>query len=134
MNQTFGNRHWATEVRVKRAEKLLEIDFDDGRSFRLPAELLRVESPSAEVQGHDPQRKTIVAGKRHVGITGVEPVGTYAIRIRFDDGHDTGLYTWDWLYTLGEDQQRVWRTYLDALADRGLSREPPSPHPRVDGS
>ena len=81
-------------------------------------------APSAEVQGHDPQRKTIVAGKRHVGIAGVEPVGTYAIRIRFDDGHDTGLYSWDWLYTLGEDQQRIWRTYLDALADRRLSREP----------
>ena len=134
MNQTFGNRRRAIEIRLKRAERLIEIDFDDGRSCRLPAELLRVESPSAEVQGHDPRRKTIVAGKRHVGISDVEPVGTYALRIRFDDGHDTGLYTWDWLYTLGEDQQRVWQTYLDALADRGLSREPPSPHPRVDRS
>ncbi len=134
MNQTFGNRRRAIEIRLRRAERLIEIDFDDGRSFRLPAELLRVESPSAEVQGHDPKRKTIVAGKRHVGISGVEPVGTYAIRIRFDDGHDTGLYTWDWLYTLGEDQERVWRTYLEALAERGLSREPVSAHPRIKGS
>jgi DUF971 family protein len=116
---------------LKRTERLIEIDFEDGRSFRLPAELLRVESPSAEVQGHDPKRKTIVAGKTHVGISGVEPVGTYAIRIRFDDGHDTGLYTWDWLYNLGKDQERVWRTYLDALAERGLSREPVSAHPPV---
>jgi len=134
VNQTFGNRRRAIEIRLRRAERLIEIDFDDGRSFRLPAELLRVESPSAEVQGHDPKRKTIVAGKRHVGISGVEPVGTYAIRIRFDDGHDTGLYTWDWLYTLGEDQERVWRTYLEALAERGLSREPVSAHPHVKGS
>ena len=134
MNQTFGNRRRAIEIRLRRAERLIEIDFDDGRSFRLPAELLRVESPSAEVQGHDPKRKTIVAGKRHVGISGVEPVGTYAIRIRFDDDHDTGLYTWDWLYSLGEDQERVWRTYLEALAKRGLSREPVSAQPRVKGS
>jgi DUF971 family protein len=124
LTQTFGNRHRAIEIRLKRTERLIEIDFEDGRSFRLPAELLRVESPSAEVQGHDPKRKTIVAGKRPVGISSVEPVGTYAIRIRFDDGHDTGLYTWDWLYTLGKDQERVWRTYLDALAERGLSRDP----------
>ncbi|MGE5441542.1 MAG: gamma-butyrobetaine hydroxylase-like domain-containing protein [Bacteroidota bacterium] len=134
MNQTFGNRRRAIEIRLKRAERLIEIDFDDGRSCRLPAELLRVESPSAEVQGHDPRRKTIVAGKRHVGISGVEPVGTYALRIRFDDGHDTGLYTWDWLYNLGEDQERIWRTYLDALAERGLSREPVPARPRVTKS
>jgi DUF971 family protein len=129
--QTFGNLRRAIEIRLKRTERLIEIDFDDGKSFRLPAELLRVESPSAEVQGHDPRRKTIVAGKRHVGISSVEPVGTYAIRIRFDDGHDTGLYTWDWLYNLGKDQERVWRTYLDALAERGMSREPISARPPV---
>jgi DUF971 family protein len=134
VNQTFGNRRRAIEIRLKRAERLIEIDFDDGRSCRLPAELLRVESPSAEVRGHDPRRKTIVAGKRNVGIAGVEPVGTYAIRIRFDDGHDTGLYTWDWLYELGEDQERIWRTYLDALAERGLSRDPAPAHPRAKES
>ena len=131
MNQTFGNRHRAVEIRLKRAEKLIEIDFDDGRSFRLSAELLRVESPSAEVQGHNPKQKTVVPGKRHVGISSVEPVGTYAIRIRFDDGHDTGLYTWDWLYDIGKDQEQLWQTYLDALAERGLSREPVSARPRA---
>ena len=124
MTETLGNRHHPVEIRCKREAKLLEIDFDDGRSFELPAELLRVESPSAEVQGHSPTQKTIVAGKKNVGIKGVEPVGTYAIRIRFDDGHDTGLYTWDWLYRIGAEQEHIWRAYLDALEQRGLSREP----------
>jgi DUF971 family protein len=124
VSETLGNRHHPVEIRCKREAKLLEIDFDDGRSFRLPAELLRVESPSAEVQGHSPTQKTIVAGKKNVGIQGLEPVGTYAIRIRFDDGHDTGLYTWDWLYLIGEDQEHIWQAYLDALEKRGLSREP----------
>lgn len=124
MSAEFGNRHHPTEIRVKRDENALEIDFDDGESFRLPAELLRVESPSAEVQGHSPTQKTTVAGRRHVGIASVEPVGSYALRICFDDGHDTGLYTWDWLYRLGADQGQIWQSYLDALATAGLSREP----------
>jgi DUF971 family protein len=123
MSDTFGNRHHPVEIRLKRDEKVLELDFDDGRSFRLPAELLRVESPSAEVQGHSAAQKTIVAGRRSVGIEQLEPVGTYAIRIRFDDGHDTGLFTWDWLYRLGENQETLWQAYLDALAERGLSRD-----------
>ena len=123
MSDTFGNRHHPVEIRLKRDEKVLELDFDDGRSFRLPAELLRVESPSAEVQGHSAAQKTIVAGRRSVGIEQLEPVGTYAIRIRFDDGHDTGLFTWDWLYRLGENQETLWQAYLDALAARGLSRD-----------
>jgi DUF971 family protein len=124
VTQTFGNRRQPIEIRLKRAEKVLEIDFDDGRNFRLPAELLRVESPSADVQGHSAAQKKIIAGRRHVGIIGVEPVGTYAIRIRFDDMHDTGLYTWDWLYRLGEDQERIWQAYLDNLAAHGASRDP----------
>ena len=124
MTQGYGNRHQPTEIRLKRESKTLEIDFDDGTSFALPAEYLRVESPSAEVQGHGPDTKTIVAGRRHVGIIGVEPVGSYAIRIRFDDMHDTGLYTWDYLYRLGAEQERVWQNYLRTLADRGLSRDP----------
>ncbi len=124
MSQGYGNRHQPTEIRLKRESKTLEIDFDDGTSFALPAEYLRVESPSAEVQGHGPDTKTIVAGRRHVGIIGVEPVGSYAIRIRFDDMHDTGLYTWDYLYRLGAEQERVWQNYLRTLADRGLSRDP----------
>lgn len=129
MTQVFGSLRRPREIRLKREQKVLEIDFDDGRSFRLPAELLRVESPSAEVQGHSPTQKTIVAGKKNVGILGVETVGTYALRIRFDDGHDTGLYTWDWLYRLGDEEERLWQSYFDALAERGLSRETAAPPP-----
>jgi DUF971 family protein len=124
MTQNLGNSRHPVEIRLKRNEKALEIDFDDGRSFRLPAELLRVESPSAEVQGHGQDTKTIVAGRRHVGIMELEPVGNYAIRIKFDDLHDTGLYSWDWLYGLGANQDEIWQEYLDALEARGLSRDP----------
>jgi len=113
-----------TEIRLKREERCLEIDFDDGARFSLPAELLRVESPSAEVQGHTPSQRKIVAGRRHVGIVGVEPVGRYAIRITFDDLHDSGLYAWDYLYHLGCEQDAIWRRYLDALEREGLSRDP----------
>lgn len=112
------------EIRVKSAEKALEIDFDDGRSFTLPAELLRVESPSAEVQGHAPSEKQVVAGRRHVGIMGVEPVGNYAIRITFDDLHDTGIFSWEYLYDIGLRRDELWHRYLEALEKRGLSREP----------
>jgi DUF971 family protein len=124
MTQNLGNRRHPVEIRLKREEKALEIDFDDGRSFRLPAELLRVESPSAEVQGHGRDTKTTVAGRRHVGIMKLEPVGNYALRIGFDDLHDTGLYSWDWLYDLGANQDEIWREYLDALEAKGLSRDP----------
>jgi len=113
-----------TEIRLKKLEKALEIDFSDGQSFRFPAEFLRVESPSAEVQGHGPEQKTILAGRRQVGIMDLDPVGNYAIRIRFDDLHETGLYSWDYLYELGQNQETLWRAYLDALKARGLSREP----------
>ncbi len=119
----LGTRHWPTEIRVKRDERLLEVDFDNGITFALPAELLRVESPSAEVQGHSPEQKTVVAGKRGVGISTVEPVGHYAVRIIFDDGHATGLYTWKYLYELGERRDEAWAGYLRALAERGLSRD-----------
>jgi len=120
----YGTEHWPTEVRLNKAEKRLEIDFDDGARFSYPAEFLRVESPSAEVQGHVPSQKQLVAGRQHVGILEIEPVGNYAIRIRFDDRHDTGLYTWDYLYQLGENQEALWATYLQSLAARGLSRDP----------
>jgi len=120
----FGTVHRPTEIRLKRDEKVLEIDFDDGRTFRLPAELLRVESPSAEVQGHGPSQKQVVAGRRHVGIMAVEPVGNYAIRIRFDDLHDTGIFSWETLYDYGERQDELWRNYLAALEAEGLSRDP----------
>jgi len=115
---------WPVEIRLKSADKALEIDFDSGETFRLPAEYLRVESPSAEVKGHVPSQRQIVAGRRHVGILGVEPVGNYAIRIRFDDLHDTGIYSWSYLYELGRTQESRWRDYLAELEKRGLSREP----------
>ncbi len=117
-------RPWPTELRVDRAERLLTVVFDDGARFALPAELLRVESPSAEVKGHGPGQKTIVAGRRHVGIMDLEPVGNYAGRIVFDDLHSTGMYSWDYLYHLGRNQERIWQEYLHALEERGLSRDP----------
>jgi DUF971 family protein len=112
------------ELRLKRSEKLLEVTFDDGSRFGLPAEYLRVESPSAEVQGHGPGQKTLVHGRAHVGIINLEPVGNYAVRITFDDLHNTGIYSWSYLYQLGVEHNQRWRTYLDALAANGLSREP----------
>ncbi len=121
---TWGSQCWPLEIRVNRAERSIEIDFDDGATYRYPAELLRVESPSAEVQGHGATMKAIVPGKRDVAITEVEAVGHYAIRIRFDDGHATGIYSWRYLEELGRDQGRIWKAYVDALADRGLSRAP----------
>jgi DUF971 family protein len=117
-----GTGPWPLEIRVRRAEKALEVDFDDGASFRYPAELLRVESPSAEVQGHSPAQKVTLAGKRDVGIRELEPVGNYAVRILFDDGHGTGIYSWPYLYQLGRDREAIWASYLEALAAKGLSR------------
>jgi DUF971 family protein len=115
---------WPVELRLKRAEKRIEIAFDDGKHFSLPAEYLRVESPSAEVQGHGPGEKIIVAERAHVGILDLEPVGNYAVRIKFDDLHDTGIFSWAYLYQLGMEHDRRWRDYLAALSARGLSREP----------
>jgi DUF971 family protein len=114
---------WPVEVRLKRAEKVLEIDYDDGASFRLPAELLRVESPSAEVKGHGTGQKVTVPGKRQVGLVAAEPVGRYAVRIVFDDGHDTGIFSWSYLRELGETQDQLMAAYVAELAKRGLSRD-----------
>jgi DUF971 family protein len=119
-----ANAPWPAELRLKSAEKVLEVAFEDGARFRLPAEYLRVESPSAEVQGHGPGQKQLVHGRAHVGIRAVEPVGNYAVRLVFDDGHDTGIYSWRYLHELGSEQERRWRAYLAALAEAGLSREP----------
>jgi DUF971 family protein len=119
-----GTVRWPVELRLKRAEKLLEIAFDDGSKFSLPAEYLRVESPSAEVQGHGAGQKTLVHGRAQIGIMELEPVGNYAVRIKFDDLHDTGIYSWNYLYQLGVEQEKRWREYLDALAANGLSRDP----------
>jgi DUF971 family protein len=120
----FETRHWPLEIRLRRAEKILEVDWDDGVTHSLAAELLRVESPSAEIQGHGQEEKTILPGRRHVGILGVDAVGHYAVRLRFDDLHDTGLYSWRYLRALGEQQDAVWQAYLDALKGKGLSRDP----------
>jgi len=114
---------WPTELRIDRAARMLEIDFDDGRNYRLPAELLRVESPSAEVKGHGAGDRRLVGGKRQVGIADVESVGNYAVRILFDDGHDTGIFSWRYLAELGAGQDDIWRRYLDAIAAAGLSRD-----------
>ena len=116
----FANPHSQTG----RDHQTIQVSFDDGQSFPLRAELLRVESPSAEVQGHGPGQKQIVAGRRHVGIIGLEPVGNYAVRIRFDDLHETGIYSWDYLYDLGLRQDELWQAYLAALEAQGLSRDP----------
>lgn len=113
-----------TDITLHRASHVLEVAFDGGETFRLPAEYLRVHSPSAEVQGHGPGQRVLVAGKRNVNIDAVEPVGNYAVLLRFSDGHATGLYSWSILHALGRDHARNWQDYLDALANHGLSRDP----------
>jgi len=114
---------WPKEIRLFKAAGRLEIDFADGKKFSYPAEYLRVESPSAELQGHG-GRKTILGGRRYVKIVELEEVGNYAIRIRFDDNHDTGIYSWSYLYELGTKYDEVWQRYLDALTEKRLSRDP----------
>ncbi len=113
-----------TELRYSRAGRVLHVAFDDGAAFDLPAEFLRVESPSAEVQGHGPGRKTLVSGRAHVGIIEILPEGNYAVRLVFDDLHDTGIYSWTYLRELGERRVELWDAYLKALEAGGLSREP----------
>ena len=112
-----ATRPWPTELRLEPDKKTLIVAFDNGQRFMLPAEYLRVESPSAEVQGHSPSQKQIIKGKEGVTISGLEPVGNYAVRIRFDDGHDTGLFSWDYLYELGAEQQTKWAAYVKAARD-----------------
>jgi DUF971 family protein len=113
---------WPTELKVDKDRRLLTVAFDDGASFALPAELLRVMSPSAEVQGHSPEERVTVPGKKAVRILRIEPVGNYAARIVFDDGHDTGLYTWTYLRELGENREERFQDYLAELAAKRLSR------------
>ena len=111
-----------TDLILHRASHVLEVAFDDGSRYRLPCEYLRVESPSAEVQGHSPDKRVWVAGKRDVNISAIEPVGNYAVVLRFNDGHETGIYTWSFLKELGEQQEPRWARYLEALAAQDLSR------------
>lgn len=113
-----------TSLTLHRASRLLEISFADGRTFRLPCEFLRVFSPSAEVRGHGAGQEVLQAGKRDVEIDDIQPVGSYAVKLVFSDGHDTGLYAWDYLYELGRDQDKLWQAYLARLAAAGMSRDP----------
>ncbi len=107
-----------TEIRLRRQSRLLEVSFDDGSRIELPFEFLRVHSPSAEVKGHGPGQETLVTGKQDVGIRAVEPVGQYAVRLVFDDGHDSGLYSWKYLWELGRDRAALWQRYLDRVAQK----------------
>lgn len=115
---------WPSALDYDSAQKILRVTFENGEQFHLPAEYLRVESPSAEVQGHHPSQKVLVAGRRHVGIRRIEPVGNYAVRLIFDDLHDTGIYSWRYLYELGREYDTRWRDYVAALAAKGLTRDP----------
>jgi len=115
-------RPWPVEMRLSKDKATFTVAFDTGESFALAAEYLRVESPSAEVQGHGGDQKQIVGGKRGVKIEAIEEVGNYAVRLRFDDGHDTGLYSWDYLHELGATHPQKWATYISALKSRKLER------------
>lgn len=112
------------EIKLHQRSRKLVMRFDDGAEFELACELLRVYSPSAEVQGHRPQERVLQVGKEAVNITAIEPVGNYAVRIVFDDGHSTGLYSWEYLYELGVNQERLWIEYLEALRQAGYRRRP----------
>ena len=123
------SKHIPTEIKLHQKSKTLEIAFDDGSRFNLPCEFLRVYSPSAEVRGHGPGQETLQTGKKDAEITHIEPVGTYAINLAFADGHDSGIYSWDYLYDLGANHDALWARYLEKLAAAGASREPTSPMP-----
>jgi DUF971 family protein len=112
-----------TEITLHTQSRLLEIAFDDGARYKLPFEFLRVYSPSAEVRGHGPGQETLQVGKRNVQLTDIEPSGSYAIKLIFDDGHDSGLYTWEYLYELGKYQDGMWQDYLNKLEEAGASRD-----------
>ncbi|MBS1269156.1 MAG: hypothetical protein MAG794_00100 [Gammaproteobacteria bacterium] len=113
-----------TDIRLRQRSRFLEIAFDDGGHYRLPCEYLRVYSPSAEVMGHGPGQEVLQAGKERVNIDAVEPVGTYAVTLKFDDGHDTGIYSWKYLYGLAVNRKKNWRSYLERLYDAGHARIP----------
>jgi DUF971 family protein len=108
-----------TEIKLRRQSRLLEVRFDDGNRFELPLEFLRVHSPSAEVKGHGPGQETLVLGKQNVGLKDIEPVGQYAVRLVFDDGHGSGLYSWKYLHELGRDRDRLWARYLERVREAG---------------
>ncbi len=113
-----------TEIKLHQKSRLLEIAFSDGKRYQLPCEFLRVYSPSAEVRGHGPGQEVLQVGKKNVEITDVQPVGSYAVQLVFSDGHDSGLYSWDYLYDLGVNQEALWQQYLARMSEAGASREP----------
>ena len=117
---------WPSELRLHKDRRTLAVTFEDGERFDLPAEYLRVKSPSAEVQGHSAEERKTVPGKRDVAIIDVLPIGNYAVRLVFDDLHDTGIYGWSYLQELGRNYARYWQDYLDELASKNLSRDPPA--------
>ena len=114
---------WPSELRLSADRRTLRVAFDDGAGFELPAEMLRVLSPSAEVQGHAPEQRKTVGGKRDITVSAVDPVGNYAVRLTFADGHNTGLFTWRYLRRLGEEREALWSSYLGELEAAGLSRD-----------
>lgn len=124
---THAAKPQPTALTLHQASRQLEIGFDDGAVFHIPFELMRVYSPSAEVQGHGPGQEVLQTGKREVGIVAIEPVGNYAVKPVFSDGHESGLFTWDYLYQLGAQQQAMWQRYLDRLAAAGVDRDAPMP-------
>lgn len=111
-----------TDLNLHQKSRILEITYDDGNTFSLPCELLRVYSPSAEVRGHGPGQEVLQVGKENVNITAIEPVGNYAVKLAFDDGHDTGIYSWETLYELGKNQEKLWQDYLQRLEQAGHKR------------
>ena len=113
-----------TDIRLHQQSRVLEVAFEDGASYRLPCEYLRVYSPSAEVRGHGPGQEVLQVGKENVNIAAIEPVGAYAVRLSFDDGHDTGLYSWEWLHNLAVNHDTLWRQYLERLERAGHKRAP----------
>lgn len=123
-----------TDIKLHRKSRILEVSFDDGALFKLPCEYLRVHSPSAEVRGHGPGQEVLQVGKAEVNIDAVEPMGQYAVKLVFDDGHNTGLYSWGVLYRLGQNQAALWQAYLEKLEAAGKSRFPePTPLPGHSG-
>jgi DUF971 family protein len=125
MAASSAPRAWPTELRLSKDRRSLAVSFEDGTSFTFPAEYLRVESPSAEVQGHNPDERKTVAGKREVGIMEILPVGNYAVRLVFDDMHSTGIYSWDYFHELGRERDKRWARYLDELEAKKLTRDRP---------
>ena len=116
-----------TDIKLHQKSRVLEVAFDDGSHFNLPCEYLRAYSPAAEVRGHAPGQEVLQVGKENVNITHIEPVGSYAVCLFFDDGHSTGIYSWDWLHQLGTNQDSLWKQYLERLTKAGVIRKPVKP-------